>query len=226
MSAHLSQDEKLIELLINGYDAHGFVAKLVFHDVIPDEVSPNDVKKLYGNLRNIAKSIGFAMDYGGSEYTVSKNLGIEKKEALKYIDNYYNGFSGLKAYGVKLKNIARKTGYVETLLGRRRHVKGINDSNMKISSYYERTCLNAPQQGSAADVPVNAQINIEHDPVCQALDAKMLLQVHDELVFSIPKKYAHLLGCRLAKLMEDFPVDLTIPLKACWDLGRTYAEAK
>lgn len=179
LSAHLSQDEKLIELLVNGYDAHGFVAKLVFHDVIPEEVSPNEVKKLYPTLRAISKQVGFAIDYGGTEHTVSRNLGIDKKEALKYIDNYYQGFKGLKEYGVKTKNTARKSGFVETILGRRRHVKGINDSKQKIASYYERTCLNSPQQGSAADVTVNAQINIEHDPICQALGAKMLLQVHD-----------------------------------------------
>lgn len=166
------------------------------------------------------------MDYGGTEHTVSRNLGIDKKEALQYIDNYYKGFKGLKEYGIKMKNTARKTGYVETLLGRRRHVKGINDSNMRISSYYERICLNFPQQGSAADVTVNAQVNIEHDPICQALGVKMLLQIHDEIALSIPKKYAHFLGEHLAKLMEDFPVELTIPLKACWDLGKTYAEAK
>lgn len=119
------------------------------------------------------------MDYGGTEFTVSRNLEISKEEARKLIDKYYEGFSGLADYNANQKRSGYKNGFVTTFTGHKRHVDGIRSENMKIRSYYSRICLNAPIQGGAADIVSSAQLLIEKDPVLRALDFKMLKQIHD-----------------------------------------------
>ena len=129
------------------------------------------------------------MDYGGTSFAVSRNLGIDKAIAQTYIDRYFEGFSGLSDWAITQKQFGRKYGYVLTILGHKRHLSGIRDENVKIKSYYERLCLNSPVQGSAADIAIRAQLLVDKDAILRALGVEMRIQVHDELVFVSPKKY-------------------------------------
>lgn len=224
ITAHMTEDEKLVELLINGYDGHGFVATLIFDEC--KDLHPNEVKKKYPHLRQIAKGIGFAMDYGGTEFTVSKNLGISKEEARKYIDKYFEGFCGLAEWGDNQKRFGRKFGYVQTLLGHKRHVPGIRSDNMKIKSYYERIVLNAPIQGSAGDIISLAQIAIDADPILRLLNCTLRIQIHDELVAVCPRKYVHICMERMKYFMANaLPEPMIVPLFAEADYSDTYAGA-
>lgn len=178
MSAHFTQDENLIRLFNDKLDGHGLIATIIFDHL--KDVHPNDVKKKYPHERQISKGVGFAMDYGGTSFAVSRNLGISKEEAQVYIDKYFEGFGGLAEWATKQKQFGRKFGYVLTILGHKRHLSGIRSEDMKIRSYYERLCLNSPIQGSAADVAIRAQLAIDNDPVLRALGCTMRIQVHDK----------------------------------------------
>jgi DNA polymerase-1 len=225
VSAHMSEDVNLIKLITEGYDGHGFIATLIFDEC--KDMNPNDVKKKKPALRQIAKTVGFAIDYGGSEYTVAKNLDIPKEVARKYIDKYFEGFYGLAEWGINQKRFARRYGYTLTILGHKRHLSGINSENMKIRGYNERVSLNAPIQGSAADICSRAQIIIENDPILSALGCRAIIQVHDEIVFTCPKKFKYVAMERIKYFMEhSLPKPMIIPLIAEIDFGSTYAEAK
>jgi len=226
ITAHMTEDEALVELLLNGYDMHGFVAKMIFAEEL-EGIHPNDVKKFRPDLRDIAKTVGFAIDYGGTEFTVAKNLDIEKSQARIYIDNYFEGFAQLADWGNNQKRFGRKYGYVQTILGHKRHVTGIRDDNMRIKSYYERICLNAPIQGSASDIVSLAQIAIDKDATLRLLGCSLRMQIHDELVAVVPRKYVHICMERIQYHMSHcLPQELIVPLFANADYGNTYAEAK
>lgn len=225
ITAEFTRDEALIELITNKYDAHGFTARMIFDEC--RELHPNQVKKLFPHLRSIAKVIGFAIDYGGTEFTVSRNLGIDKELARKYIDNYFEGFKGIAEWGVRQINFGRKYGYVPTFLGQRRHLSGIQSSNRAISSYYERVCKNFPIQGSASEVATLAQIKLNLNPVLKWIGVKTIMQVHDELVFTCPKKYKYLAMSKIAEIMcHPLPREIIVPFSVGIDFGNTYAEAK
>lgn len=167
------------------------------------------------------------MDYGGTAFAVSRNLGIDKETAQSYIDRYFEGFHGLADWAVTQKQFGRKFGYVLTLLGHKRHLTGIRDENIKIRSYYERLCLNSPVQGSAADCAMRAQIQVDKDPILNSIGASMRIQIHDELVLVAPKRFKLIAMERLKYLMEHcLPHELVVPLVSEVDFGATYAEAK
>lgn len=225
ISAHVTKDEKLIKMFNDNLDGHGLIATIIFPELA--DVHPNDVKKLYPHLRQIGKKVGFAIDYGGTAFAVSRNLKISKEEAQVYIDRYFEGFWGIAEWGVKQKKLGARQGYVTTLFGHKRHLSGITSSDNKIRFYYERLCLNSPIQGSAADIATLAQIAVDDDPIMHVLGATLRIQVHDELVCVAPKKYAHIAMARLKYLMETcLPFELVVPLISNVDFGANYAEAK
>jgi len=225
ITAHMTKDKNLIRLFEENLDGHGQVATLVFPECA--DIHPNKVKKLFPHLRQHAKAIGFAMDYGGTAFAVSKSLNIPKEQAQAYIDKYFEGYAGLAAWATTQKQFGRKFGFVLTILGHKRHLSGILSDNMKIRSYYERLCLNSPIQGSAADICIRAQLAISKDPILRQLGCTMRVQVHDELVFVAPKKYKLLCMERISYFMENaLPKAMVIPLPVGIDYGSCYAEAK
>lgn len=225
ITAHVTEDANLLKMIREGHDPHGFVATLIFEEC--SCLSPKEVKKLFPHLRQIAKSIGFAMDYGGTEFAVSKNLGIEKDVARGYIDKYFEGFSGLKEWMEQQKMFARRYGFVSTVLGHKRHLPDINSQNMRIKSYNERVALNAPTQGSAADVTSSAGVKIEAHKILRLLGTRQVLQVHDEIVFIAKRKYVNLSMEIITELMcHPLPHDLILPLNIGIDKGDNYSQAK
>ena len=225
ITAHVTEDVNLLKMIREGHDPHGFVATLIFEEC--SALTPKEVKKVYPHLRQIAKTVGFAIDYGGTEFTVAKNLGIEKEVARSYIDKYFEGFYGLKSWMETQKMFARKYGFVSTVLGHKRHLPDINSSNMRIKSYNERVALNAPTQGSAADVTSRGEVKLELNTLLRLLGTRQVLQVHDEVVFIAKKKYRFLSMELIGQDMcHPLPQELILPLAIGIDHGQTYAEAK
>lgn len=228
LTAHLSQDKMLIRMMVENLDPHGTVATLVFPEL--KDVNPNDVKKIAPEKRQIAKKIGFAVDYGGTSIAVSKNLEISKEEAQGYIDKYFEGFSGLHAYDKAAVKFARENGYVKTLGGHKRHLWDINSEGMRVRSYLERVAVNVLSQGSAADAVAFAQIDLDNDTVLNSIGAYQVSSVHDEVVMMCPTEFAHLCQDRMKYIMSHcMPrrgIHLTIPLEAETDYGHSYYEAK
>lgn len=228
LTAHLSQDKMLIKMMVENLDPHGTVATLVFPEL--KDVNPNDVKKIAPEKRQIAKKIGFAVDYGGTSIAVSKNLEISKEEAQGYIDKYFEGFSGLHAYDKAAVKFARENGYVKTLGGHKRHLWDINSEDMRVRSYLERVAVNVLSQGSAADAVAFAQIDLDNDTVLNSIGAYQVSSVHDEVVMMCPTEFAHLCQDRMKYIMSHcMPrrgIHLTIPLEAETGEGKDYYTAK
>lgn len=228
LTAHLSQDKMLIRMMVENLDPHGTVATLVFPEL--KDVNPNDVKKIAPEKRQIAKKIGFAVDYGGTSIAVSKNLEISKEEAQGYIDKYFEGFSGLHAYDKAAVKFARENGYVKTLGGHKRHLWDINSEDMRVRSYLERVAVNVLSQGSAADAVAFAQIDLDNDTVLNSIGAYQVSSVHDEVVMMCPTEFAHLCQDRMKYIMSHcMPrrgIHLTIPLEAETGEGKDYYTAK
>lgn len=145
LTAHLSQDKMLLKMLRENLDPHGTVATIVFPELA--NMNPNDVKKREPAKRQIAKKIGFAVDYGGTSVAVSKNLDVDQKTAQKYIDRYFEGFYGLHTYDKAVIRFAQSNGFVKTLGGHKRHLWDINSSDKKVASYLERVAVNVMSQG-------------------------------------------------------------------------------
>ena len=228
LTAHLSQDKMLIKMMVENLDPHGTVATLVFPEL--KDVNPNDVKKIAPEKRQIAKKIGFAVDYGGTSIAVSKNLEISKEEAQGYIDKYFEGFSGLHAYDKAAVKFARENGYVKTLGGHKRHLWDINSEDMRVRSYLERVAVNVLSQGSAADAVAFAQIDLDNDTILNSIGAYQVSSVHDEVVMMCPTEFVHLCMERMQYIMSHcMPrrgIHLTIPLEAETGYGRDYYTAK
>ncbi len=145
LTAHLSQDQLLLKMLRENLDPHGTVATLVFPELA--NVSPNDVKKIAPDKRQISKTIGFALDYGGGAGTIARKLEINPKVAQGYVDKYFEGFYGLHTYDKAVVKFAKRNGYVKTLGGHKRHLWDINNEDRKIASYLERVAVNVMSQG-------------------------------------------------------------------------------
>jgi DNA polymerase-1 len=178
-----------------------------------------------GNLRRQAKAVNFGIVYGISDYGLSQNLGITRKEAQTFIDTYFEKYPGVKKYMEDIVREAKDKGYVETLYHRRRYLPDINSRNFNIRSFAERTAINTPIQGSAADILKIAMIKIDKKLKEEGMEATMLLQVHDELVFEAPKSEIP----KLQKLVEETMADavsISVPLKADSSFGDTWYEAK
>ncbi|MVN20142.1 DNA polymerase I [Mucilaginibacter arboris] len=176
--AEISKDENMMDAFFKGIDIHTATAAKVYGRTI-EEVTSTE--------RRNAKAVNFGIIYGQSAFGLSQGLGISRKEASEIIEQYFNQYPGIKNYMSSTLDFARENGYVETLLGRRRYLRDINSANPTVRGYAERNAINAPIQGSAADMIKIAMINIHHDIISKKLDAKMTMQVHDELVFDVPK---------------------------------------
>ncbi|CAN5167231.1 DNA polymerase I [soil metagenome] len=175
--AEISRDENMRAAFINDLDIHTATAAKVY-GIALDEVT--------GTQRRNAKAVNFGIIYGQSAFGLSQNLGIPRKEAAEIIENYFAQYPGIKTYMSDTMNFARENGYVCTLMGRRRYLRDINSANQTVRGFAERNAINAPIQGSAADMIKIAMINIHREFKAQNLDARMTMQVHDELVFDVP----------------------------------------
>jgi DNA polymerase I len=214
--AHLSGDEALIEAFRNDYDIHTSTAATVF-GVPLDEVTPT--------MRRQAKAVNFGIVYGISDYGLSQNLGISRAQAAKFIEDYFAKFPGVARYMHEIVETARKQGYVTTLLNRRRYLPDIHSRNYNVRSFAERTAMNTPIQGSAADVIKLAMVHIDEALRTSDLKARMLLQVHDELIFECPEVELEALSDLVRENMEN-AVTLNVPLKVDINAGPTWYDAK
>ena len=228
LTAHLSQDEVLIKMMRENLDPHGTVATLVFPEL--KDVNPNQVKKVAPDKRQISKTVGFALDYGGGAGTIARNLKIDVKTAQGYVDKYFEGFYGLHTYDKAVVKFAKVNGFVKTLGGHKRHLWDINSEDRGIASYNERVAINVMSHGSGGDCAMFAQIDIDKDPILNSIGAYMVMNVHDEIVMMCPEEYVELCKERLVYFMEKClevrGIHLTIPLEAVADSGANYAAAK
>ena len=175
--AEISKDPNMMQAFIDNLDIHTATAANVYGIALNEVTSEQ---------RRNAKAVNFGIIYGQSAFGLSQNLGIPRKEAADIIEQYFAQFPGIKQYMTDTMNFARENGYVTTLMGRRRYLRDINSANATVRGFAERNAINAPIQGSAADMIKIAMINIHRELKAQKLDAKMTMQVHDELVFDVP----------------------------------------
>lgn len=215
--AHISQDQHLIEAFQQGADIHTSTAMRVFGIEKAEDVTPND--------RRNAKAVNFGVVYGISDFGLSNNLGISRKEAKNYIDTYFERFPGIKDYMETIVREARDKGYVETLYKRRRELPDINSRNFNIRNFAERTAINSPIQGSAADILKVAMINLDKALTDAGLSTRMLLQVHDEIVLEVPMAELETVKAMVKETMES-AIQLSVPLIADENEGETWYEAK
>lgn len=215
--AHISDDEHLKQAFVDEQDIHTTTAMRVFGLEKPEDVTPN--------MRRDAKAVNFGIVYGISDYGLSESLGINRKEAQEYIDTYFERFPGVKQYIDDIIREAKEQGFVETLFHRRRYLPDINSRNYNLRSFAERTAMNTPIQGSAADIIKVAMIEMDKRLKEEKLEARMLLQVHDELIFETPVNEIEILEKLVAEVMEN-AVELSIPLKVESSWGDNWYEAK
>jgi len=215
--AHISQDQHLIEAFQQGADIHTSTAMRVFGIEKAEDVTPND--------RRNAKAVNFGVVYGISDFGLSNNLGISRKEAKNYIDTYFERFAGIKDYMETIVREARDKGYVETLYKRRRELPDINSRNFNVRNFAERTAINSPIQGSAADILKVAMINLDKALTDAGLSTRMLLQVHDEIVLEVPMAELETVKAMVKETMES-AIQLSVPLIADENEGETWYEAK
>ncbi|HET7578868.1 MAG TPA: DNA polymerase I [Bacillales bacterium] len=214
--AHMSGDENLMEAFQKEMDVHTKTAMDVFH-VAEDEVT--------GNMRRQAKAVNFGIVYGISDYGLSQNLGITRKEAGQFIDRYFESYPKVKQYMDDIVAQAKRDGYVTTMLNRRRYLPEITSRNFNRRSFAERTAMNTPIQGSAADIIKKAMVDMAERLVQEKLKTRMLLQVHDELIFESPKDEIDKLKEIVPDVMEN-AVELKVPLKVDYAYGPTWYDAK
>jgi DNA polymerase-1 len=214
--AHLSGDPAFLAAFQRGGDIHRQTAAVIFG--VPEE-------SVTGEMRARAKTINFATIYGQGALALSRQLGITLEEAKAFIKHYFERFAGVRAWLDRTVEEARQRGFVETLFGRRRYISELRDRNFSIRAFGERTATNSPLQGSAADLIKIAMIRI-HAALRQTnLDAKMLLQVHDELVFEVAEGHEDLAGGLVKREMEGV-AELRVPLVVTVSAGKNWIDAK
>ena len=213
--AHLSGDESLLAAFREGADIHRATAGEVF-GVAADAVTADQ--------RRSAKAINFGLIYGMSAFGLARQLGIEREEAQRYIDRYFDRYPGVRAYMDRTREQARAEGYVETVYGRRLYLPEINARNPQRRQYAERSAINAPMQGTAADIIKRAMIAVHGWLRAAGSGARLIMQVHDELVFEVPKAEAESIAKSIAGLMAG-AADLAVPLEVDTGLGENWDEA-
>lgn len=216
--ASVAKEEAMIEAFKNKLDIHQATAARVFGKAI-EEVTADE--------RRRAKAVNFGIIYGQSAFGLSQNLGIGRKDAAQIIEEYFKAYPGIKTYMDTTINFAKENGYVETLLGRRRYLRDINSGNFTVRGFAERNAINAPIQGSAADMIKLAMIKIHKalkDPANGIVHSKMILQVHDELVFDAHKDEIEILKPLVVKNMET-AMELLTPVVAEVGVGNNWLEA-
>ncbi len=213
--AHLSSDEGLLKAFAEGKDIHAATASEVFG--VP-------LKKVENEQRRAAKAINFGLIYGMSAFGLAKQLGIGRGEAQEYVDLYFERYPGVKAYMDKTREQAKQQGYVETVFGRRLYLPEINSRNAPRRQYAERTAINAPMQGTAADIIKRAMIAVDNWIQKTDAPAIMIMQVHDELVFEVESKAVTEVKKEIIKHMET-AAKLSVPLVVDAGVGKNWDEA-
>ncbi|MEK7281180.1 MAG: DNA polymerase, partial [Chloroflexota bacterium] len=212
--AHLSQDPNLVSAFLRDEDIHTATASQVF-SVALVEVTPD--------MRRLAKTINFGVIYGMSEYGLEQATELSREEAAQFITAYFEKYQGVKAYLEGIKGKARERGYVETLLGRRRYLPEINSANRQVREAAERMAINMPVQGTSADIIKLAMLRLHEEMKRRKLKAKLLLQVHDELVFEVPQEEMAEMRELVLQLMPQ-ALKLSVPLKVEIKGGKNWAE--
>jgi len=213
--AAFAKDKSMIEAFRNGRDIHATTASKIFK-VALEEVD--------GDMRRKAKTANFGIIYGISAFGLSQRLGIPRREAADIIDAYFTEFPSVKSYMDQVINDARENEFVETILGRRRYLRDINSKNATMRGFAERNAINAPIQGSAADMIKLAMINIHHWMKKENLKSKMILQVHDELVFDVHKSEKELMEQKIPEFMKS-AIELDVPMEIGLGFGENWLEA-
>ncbi|AXX64276.1 DNA polymerase I [Bombilactobacillus bombi] len=215
--AHISGDQNMQQAFAENYDIHAHTAMRIFGLDNIDQVTPD--------MRRQAKATNFGIVYGISDYGLSQNIGISRKQAAEFIAAYFEQYPDVKNYMDQTVQKAREEGYVETIMHRRRYLPDIHSRNYHIRSFAERTAMNTPIQGSAADIIKIAMIDMQQKLKDEHLQATMLLQVHDELIFEAPKAEIPILEQLVPKIM-DSAVKLDVPLKVESAHGPNWFDAK
>ncbi|QMU11300.1 DNA polymerase I [Mammaliicoccus lentus] len=215
--AHITGDEHMKEAFTSNEDIHTKTAMRVFNINSKDEIT--------GNMRRQAKAVNFGIVYGISDYGLSQSLGITRKEAKKFIDDYLDSFPKVKEYMDTIVQDAKQKGYVETLLHRRRYTPDITNRNFNLRSFAERTAMNTPIQGSAADIIKLAMVQFAHKIKDTNFNAKLLLQVHDELIFEVPNDEIDEFRPFVEEIMDN-ALELSVPLSVESSYGDTWYDAK
>ncbi|MBE0415572.1 MAG: DNA polymerase I [Dehalococcoidia bacterium] len=212
--AHLSQDAHLIAAFHRDEDIHRATASEVF-GVPPSEVTPD--------MRRVAKTVNFGVIYGISDYGLEQATELSREEASRFINTYFERHQGVKDYVESTKRQARERGYVETILGRRRYIPEINSSHAQVRGAAERMAINMPVQGTAADIIKLAMIGIQREMNRKGLESKMILQVHDELVFEVPQGELEEMKGLVEEIMRR-ALALSVPLKVETKVGKNWGE--
>jgi DNA polymerase-1 len=213
--AELSKEEAMIKDFEAGLDIHRATAARVFG--VPTE----EVTK---EMRSKAKMVNFGIIYSISAFGLSQRLGIGRKEAAELIDNYFKQYPGIKNYMDSTLVFARENGFVKTMIGRRRYLKDINSQNFTVRGFAEREAINAPVQGTAADMIKLAMIRIHKEFKAKQLNTKMTLQVHDELVFDVPQEELEIVKPIIYGSMVN-AMQLSVPIEVEMGLGKNWLEA-
>jgi len=214
--AHLSGDPGLLDAFRNNQDIHTRTASEVF-GVPLEDVTPE--------MRSRAKAVNFGIIYGISDYGLARNTGVSRKEAGQYIELYFSRYAGVKVYMDRMVAEARRLGYVTTLFGRRRYLPDIHSSNFNQRSFAERTAMNTPVQGSAADIIKKAMIDVSKALAAHCLQSRVLLQVHDELVLEVAEKEEEITAILVREAMEK-AVALDVKLIVDVKMGKNWAQTK
>jgi DNA polymerase-1 len=214
--AHLSGDPGFIEAFRQGGDIHRQTAALIFGVPLAEVTS---------DMRARAKTINFATIYGQGAFALSRQLGISQEDAKSFIARYFERFAGVRAFLDRQVQLARERGYVETLFKRRRYIPEIRDRNYNLRAYAERTAQNSPLQGSAADLIKLAMVRVHRGLRDRGLASRMLLQVHDELVFEVPTGEVVVMRDLVRTSMETV-VKLEVPLVVDIGVGPNWLDAK
>jgi DNA polymerase-1 len=213
--AHLSQDEGLLNAFSQGLDVHRATASEVFATPLDDVTEEQ---------RRSAKAINFGLIYGMSAFGLAKQLNVGRRDAQDYIDEYFHKYPGVARYMDDIRESAKSQGYVETCFGRRLYLPEINASNGMRRQAAERTAINAPMQGSAADIIKRAMIQVDQWLTNSNSDVRMIMQVHDELVFEVPEAQADSFATEIATRMQD-AADLSVPLLVEVGIGQNWDQA-
>lgn len=213
--AHLSEDKNMIEAFLSDHDIHAATAAKIYKVPIAEVTS---------DMRRKAKTANFGIIYGISIFGLSDRLSIPRSEAKELIEGYFATYPQVKEYMDRSIELARKQGYVETILGRKRFLPDINSNNSVVRGYAERNAINAPIQGSAADIIKIAMVNIRQRFLTEKIQSKLILQVHDELNFNVVKSEMEQLKTIITQEMEN-AVKLSVPLKVDIGVGQNWLEA-
>jgi DNA polymerase-1 len=212
--AHLSKDDGLCSAFRDGKDVHARTAALIFG------IKEKDVQ---GDQRRIAKTINFGVMYGMSAFRLANELGISRTDASSFIQAYFNTYAGVRGFIDELIKQAEQTGYASTIAGRRRYIQGINSRNKTEKAGAERMAVNTPIQGSAADIVKMAMLKLDKALAESGSPARLLLQVHDELILECPKAEAKAAAELVKEIMES-AVSLSIPLRVGIETGKRWGD--